>query len=149
MTVQVVEFSNIWLTILREIFKDPPILSYGKGRSLKDILVRAKLWRSTTTTMNQWESCLACLFYEPSLRGQAAFERNRDISRNDSGRFQFTKRFRKIPENSGNFIGKFLSAKDVFHLTHSFHSSQAPFTVRCISRQNTKWWHNCCCWMKC
>ena len=29
--------------VLREIFKDPPILSYGKGRSLKDILVRAKL----------------------------------------------------------------------------------------------------------
>ena len=28
---------------LREIFKDPPILSYRKGRSLKDILVRAKL----------------------------------------------------------------------------------------------------------
>ena len=27
----------------REIFKDPPILSYRKGRSLKDILVRAKL----------------------------------------------------------------------------------------------------------
>ena len=29
--------------VLREIFKDPPILSYRKGRSLKDILVRAKL----------------------------------------------------------------------------------------------------------
>ena len=29
--------------VLREIFKDPPILSYKKGRSLKDILVRAKL----------------------------------------------------------------------------------------------------------
>ena len=28
---------------LREIFKDPPILSYRKGGSLKDILVRAKL----------------------------------------------------------------------------------------------------------
>ena len=29
--------------VLGEIFKDPPILSYRKGRSLKDILVRAKL----------------------------------------------------------------------------------------------------------
>ena len=29
--------------MLREIFKDPPILSYKKGKSLKDILVRAKL----------------------------------------------------------------------------------------------------------
>ena len=29
--------------VLRETFKDPPILSYSKGRSLKDILVRAKL----------------------------------------------------------------------------------------------------------
>ena len=45
------------------IFKDPPILSYRKGRSLKDILVRAKLRRSTITPIDQWESCLACLFY--------------------------------------------------------------------------------------
>ena len=29
--------------VLKEIFKDPPILSYRKGRSLKDILVRAKI----------------------------------------------------------------------------------------------------------
>ena len=29
--------------VLREIFKDPPILSYRKGMSLKDIVVRAKL----------------------------------------------------------------------------------------------------------
>ena len=28
---------------LSEIFKEPPIISYRKGRSLKDILVRAKL----------------------------------------------------------------------------------------------------------
>ena len=30
---------------LRNIFKEPPIISYRKGKSLKDILVRAKLWR--------------------------------------------------------------------------------------------------------
>ena len=30
---------------LREIFKEPPIISYRKGKSLKDILVKAKLWR--------------------------------------------------------------------------------------------------------
>ena len=30
--------------LLNEIFKEPSIISYRKGRSLKDILVRAKLW---------------------------------------------------------------------------------------------------------
>ena len=29
--------------LLREIYKDPPLLSYRKGRSLKGVLVRAKL----------------------------------------------------------------------------------------------------------
>ena len=29
--------------LLREIFKEPPIVSYKKGKSLKDILMRAKL----------------------------------------------------------------------------------------------------------
>ena len=29
--------------LLREIFKDPPIISYKKGKSLQDMLVRAKL----------------------------------------------------------------------------------------------------------
>jgi len=29
--------------LLREIYKDPPLLSYRKGRSLKNALVRAKL----------------------------------------------------------------------------------------------------------
>ena len=28
---------------LREIFKEPPILSYRRGKSLKDLLVKAKL----------------------------------------------------------------------------------------------------------
>ena len=28
---------------LRNIFKDPPLISYRKGKSLKDTLVRAKL----------------------------------------------------------------------------------------------------------
>ena len=28
---------------LRNIFKEPPIISYRKGKSLKDILVKAKL----------------------------------------------------------------------------------------------------------
>ena len=31
---------------LREIFKEPPLISYRKGKSLKDLLVREKLWRS-------------------------------------------------------------------------------------------------------
>ena len=29
--------------LLREIYKEPPLISYKRGRSLKDILVRAKL----------------------------------------------------------------------------------------------------------
>ena len=29
--------------LLRNIFKNPPLISYRKGRSLKDVLVRAKL----------------------------------------------------------------------------------------------------------
>lgn len=29
--------------LLREIFKDPPIISYKRGKSLQEILVRAKL----------------------------------------------------------------------------------------------------------
>jgi len=29
--------------LLREIFKEPPLISYEKGKSLRDILVRAKL----------------------------------------------------------------------------------------------------------
>ena len=30
--------------LLREMFKDPPIISYKKGKSLGDILVRAELY---------------------------------------------------------------------------------------------------------
>lgn len=30
-------------SLLRQIFKEPPIISYKKGKSLKDLLVRAKL----------------------------------------------------------------------------------------------------------
>ena len=30
---------------LSEIYKDTPLVSYRRGRSLKDILVRAKLWK--------------------------------------------------------------------------------------------------------
>ena len=29
--------------VLSEIYKNPPLVSYKRGRSLKDILVRAKL----------------------------------------------------------------------------------------------------------
>ena len=30
-------------TLLRQIFKEQPIISYKKGKSLKDMLVRAKI----------------------------------------------------------------------------------------------------------
>ena len=31
--------------LIREIYKDPPLISYRKGKSLKDMLVKAKLYR--------------------------------------------------------------------------------------------------------
>ena len=34
--------------LLRQIFKEPPIISYKKGKSLKDMLVRAKLYKVYT-----------------------------------------------------------------------------------------------------
>ena len=40
--------------LLTRIFKDPPIVSYKRGRSLKDILVRAKLYQAIT---RGWELC--------------------------------------------------------------------------------------------
>ena len=73
--------------LLRQIYKEPPIISYKRGRSLKDIVVKAKLWdlkaktrgwkawvrlvnpydismwslsdrpRSTTCEYNLWMSC--------------------------------------------------------------------------------------------
>ncbi len=44
--------------LLRRIFKDSPIVSYKKGRSIKDILVRAKLKLAIT---RGWELCSAGL----------------------------------------------------------------------------------------
>ena len=57
--------------VLREIFKDPSILSYRKGRLLKNILVTANIWRSTITNLDQLESCLACLLYLPSFQSSS------------------------------------------------------------------------------
>ena len=34
---------------LREIFKEPPLISYHKGKSIKDLLVRAKQITSLAT----------------------------------------------------------------------------------------------------
>ena len=39
--------------LLREIYKDPPLLSYRKERSLGDVLVRAKLCRSKFSYLDQ------------------------------------------------------------------------------------------------
>ena len=49
--------------LLREIFKEPRLISYKKGESLQDILVRAKVSREITfhtTIPCTYESCLAC-----------------------------------------------------------------------------------------
>ena len=42
--------------LLSEIYKNPPLISHKKGRSLKDILVRAKLWKRLFWTCTG-ESC--------------------------------------------------------------------------------------------
>ena len=57
--------------LLREIYKDPPLLSYRKGRSLDNVLIRAKLWRSKFCYLDQWESCLAC---QPFVSSNVAFQ---------------------------------------------------------------------------
>ena len=48
--------------LLREIFKDHPVI-YRKGKSLQDILVRAKLRGSKIQQFDQWESCMVCQLY--------------------------------------------------------------------------------------
>ena len=45
---------------LREIYKEPPIVSYKKGKSLGDILVRAKLQGQGNTLARAHEPGLAC-----------------------------------------------------------------------------------------
>ena len=47
--------------LLSTIYREPPLISYRRGKSLKDILVRAKLWRSRYYYIaKQRESRLAC-----------------------------------------------------------------------------------------
>ena len=41
--------------LLRQIYKEPPIISYKRGRSLKDKLVKAKLWYLKAKTRG-WEA---------------------------------------------------------------------------------------------
>ena len=70
--------------------------------------------------------------------------------RGDTGRFPVTKRFRKIPV--GN-VYRWRTCS-IWH-SHPIYF-RTPFTVRCISRENTKWRYNFCCrtktwtslWMK-
>ena len=47
--------------LLNAIFKNPPILSHRRGKSLTDMLVKAKLWRlHTFTVKSRRESVQAC-----------------------------------------------------------------------------------------
>ena len=39
--------------LLSEIYKDPPLLSYRKGRSLENVLIRGKLLRSKSSCFDQ------------------------------------------------------------------------------------------------
>ena len=44
--------------LLREVFKEPPLISYRKGKSLKDMLVLSKTIKAFINTMGtQRESC--------------------------------------------------------------------------------------------
>ena len=45
--------------LLREIYEEPPLLSYRKGRYLKNVLEWAKRWKSVSY-LDQDDSCLAC-----------------------------------------------------------------------------------------
>ena len=49
---------------LREIFKEPPLISYHQGKSIKDLLVRAKQITSLTT---EYRSCVLRLL-SPSFK---------------------------------------------------------------------------------
>lgn len=48
-----IEQQPLW----KEIFKKPPIISYTRGRSLKDILVRAKLWARLIHVVEVVQAC--------------------------------------------------------------------------------------------
>ena len=78
--------------LLSEICREPPLVSYRRGKFLKDILVRAKLLRSKTVSQSvnlylntvksnrtyyitkQRESCLACQPLLTSFRVWCHFE---------------------------------------------------------------------------
>ena len=44
-------------TTVKRIFKEPSITSYTRGRSLKDILVRAKLWARLIHVVEVVQAC--------------------------------------------------------------------------------------------
>ena len=53
--------------LLRQIYKEPPIISYKRGRSLTDILVKAKLWELKAISTWVESVCQACQpFYDIS-----------------------------------------------------------------------------------
>ena len=58
--------------LLRNIYKTPPPISYRKGRSLKDVFVRAKLWRTLffISILTNRSPCLACQHHAPYVNVQ-------------------------------------------------------------------------------
>ena len=48
--------------LLRQMFKEPPIISFKKGKSLKDMLVRAKKEKVNTKVSHRY----GCAAYHPS-----------------------------------------------------------------------------------
>ena len=73
---------------LRNIFKEPPVLSYRKGKSLKDILVKAKLYRLNNLLLANCRSREARRHFlnttSSSCRSMARFVRSFALSRQDN-----------------------------------------------------------------
>ena len=57
---------------LKEMFKETPIISYKRGSSLRDILVKAKLWL-ISLTLHVEEQLHSCDTFVGSVNGLSLF----------------------------------------------------------------------------
>ena len=55
--------------LLRQMFKEPPIISFKKGKSLKDMLVRAKKEKVNTKVSHRY----GCAAYQPLAFSHVSF----------------------------------------------------------------------------
>ena len=69
--------------LLREIYKDPPVISYSKGKWLEDMLVKAKTIKACINTMGTRESVIARVYFSQTsvtFAGDLAAVRNSEVS---------------------------------------------------------------------